>query len=450
MKYEKAKANPTKAFFVRMITRDIALEDCLLDLLDNSVDSAWQREGGRPSGLEDGVDLSQYTIDITANEAQFVMRDNCGGITLDDAANYAFTFGRRDDAAPDDYSIGVYGIGMKRAIFKIGSSIAIRSTYALPGGTEAFRVPINVADWLSRPQDWDFDIEADEGLAENGVELSITDLSESALATFGNPSALQNLRRTIARDYALHFHRGLNVVLNGEKIVGWNIEVRHSDEFEPMRTRYTEPVGGGTVAVEILAGMNAPPPESSEPDETRKSDDRSGWYVVCNGRIVVAADRTALSGWGSEDWPIWHPQYSGFIGLIFFTSENAALLPLTTTKRSVDQSASVYRKARPRMREASKAWIAYTNARKLRPDEARVAEVAAKPVSIFSVVPRQDVKVPTIKAVPKEPVANVAYAVPLKRMKALARGMGDINKSYRDVGLESFEYAFRDLAENED
>ncbi len=41
----KAKASPTKAFFVRMITRDIALEDCVLDLLDNSVDSAWQKQG---------------------------------------------------------------------------------------------------------------------------------------------------------------------------------------------------------------------------------------------------------------------------------------------------------------------------------------------------------------------------------------------------------------------
>lgn len=36
----KATAFPTKAFFVRMITRDISLEDCILDLIDNSVDGA--------------------------------------------------------------------------------------------------------------------------------------------------------------------------------------------------------------------------------------------------------------------------------------------------------------------------------------------------------------------------------------------------------------------------
>ena len=39
----KAGANPAKSFFVRMITRDIVLEDCIFDLIDNSVDEAWVR-----------------------------------------------------------------------------------------------------------------------------------------------------------------------------------------------------------------------------------------------------------------------------------------------------------------------------------------------------------------------------------------------------------------------
>ena len=59
---KKAGANPTKAFFVSMITRDITLEDCILDLIDNSVDGAWRSEGSRPMGLADGADLSKYQI----------------------------------------------------------------------------------------------------------------------------------------------------------------------------------------------------------------------------------------------------------------------------------------------------------------------------------------------------------------------------------------------------
>ena len=34
-----AKAHPSKAFFIEMLTRDISLSDCMLDLVDNSVHS---------------------------------------------------------------------------------------------------------------------------------------------------------------------------------------------------------------------------------------------------------------------------------------------------------------------------------------------------------------------------------------------------------------------------
>jgi len=34
-----ANAFPRKRFFLEMFTRDISLEDCILDLIDNSIDS---------------------------------------------------------------------------------------------------------------------------------------------------------------------------------------------------------------------------------------------------------------------------------------------------------------------------------------------------------------------------------------------------------------------------
>jgi hypothetical protein len=108
----KASANPTKTFFVKMITRDILLEDCILDLIDNSVDGAWRSEGSRPMGLTQDTDLSKYTISMKLSPDSFTILDNCGGMTLDDAVNHAFSFGRRVTEEHDEYSIGVYGIGM--------------------------------------------------------------------------------------------------------------------------------------------------------------------------------------------------------------------------------------------------------------------------------------------------------------------------------------------------
>lgn len=447
----KADANPTKAFFVRMITRDISLEDCILDLIDNSIDGAWKMEGGRPMSLDGDDNLKNYVIDIEITENSFVISDNCGGITLDDAANYAFTFGRKDDDAHERYSIGVYGIGMKRAVFKMGEKIDITSTYKSDDGNlESFKVPIDVPRWLltDPKKSWDFDIENANHLPAPGVRIDISSLNEPTTTAFANPAFIQRLRRTVERDYTLHLRRGLNILINGEKLNGWKIELQSGGEFTPMRVSYDESTDSGKVLVEIIAGMTAPPPEDTEPDDgtdQRRQTPRSGWYVACNGRLVIAADQSTLTGWGTEAWPKWHPQYDGFLGLILFTSENAELLPITTTKRSIDSSSAVFRRATPRMREVSKSWISYTNVRKQNLEEAKKKEADARPTPIHTISISERVTLPRLTPRPKVPVANIAYSMPRNRVRELADAMEDINLSYKDVGIKSFEYAYSDL-----
>jgi len=447
----KAAANPTKAFFVRMITRDISLEDCILDLIDNSVDGAWRSEGSRPMGLAQGADLSNYRIDIVANDQLFSISDNCGGMTLDDAADHAFSFGRSSIDQHDDYSIGVYGIGMKRAVFKIGAEIKISSTYNANGNLQSFSVPINVNTWLNNDAPpWDFDIVGSEHLAQNGVQIVVKGLTSGASSAFSSPAFLQELRRTIARDYSLHLNRGLKIFLNEAPIAGWVIELLEGADFSPMRVQYQDETDGDPVSIEIFGGMAAPPPESSDADAEDDGERRFGWYVICNGRIVLAADKTSLSGWGTEDWPQWHRQYSGFIGIILFTAAKAAALPLTTTKRSVDKSSEVFRRARPQMRDVTRRWIDYTNQRKQALVEARNIELAAAPISIYDVKQHNIFELPifTIKA-PVERMANINYSVPIVRLRRLAKELGNINLTYREVGVRSFEYIYDDLVGDE-
>ncbi len=443
----KADANPTKAFFVRMITRDITLEDCTFDLIDNSIDGAWELAGGQPMSLNDQTDLSSYKISFDIQNDQFSIQDNCGGITLDDAVDYAFTFWRKDDAETENFSIGVYGIGMKRAVFKLGTDIIIQSTFIEAGVKSSFCVPIKVNDWLvSDKEHWDFDIDVSDDLEQAGVKISVSDLTDVALRSFESPRFIQNLRRSISRDYALHLHRGLTIEVQGKAVPGWAIELRQGEDFAPMRANFTERIQDEDVYVELLAGMTASPPDSTEPTEDfDESLNRSGWYVVCNGRIVLAADKTVTTGWGTEGWPQWHPQYSGFMGLIVFSSRRADLLPLTTTKRSVDETSAVFRQYRAKMRETTKEWISYTNARKQVRVEAVQREDVAKSVPIFEVVARPEVALPRIIAVPKIPEANVLYSVPRSRMLKLASALGNINMAYKDVGLKSFEYSYSDL-----
>ena len=172
---KSAQAYPTKMFFVSMITRDITLEDSILDLIDNSIDGASKCEGNPPINLDDKIDLSKYTISISASTDHFSIVDNCGGMTLDDATDYAFTFGRRADEIHANFSIGVYGIGMKRAAFKLGRDVNVRSTFVDNDDQRfSFMVPIDVDQWITTDNPpWDFDIEIAEHLNANGVKIIV-------------------------------------------------------------------------------------------------------------------------------------------------------------------------------------------------------------------------------------------------------------------------------------
>jgi hypothetical protein len=241
----------------------------------------------------------------------------------------------------------------------------------------------------------------------------------------------------------------LKISVNDMAVAGWQIELRQSDEFVPLRVNYRDKLDDNEVTVEIIGGMAAPPPETNDPDEEDLNEKRFGWYIVCNGRIVLAADQTTVSGWGTEDWPHWHNQYSGFIGIILFTAPNAVALPLTTTKRSVDTSSEIFRRARPRMREVSKMWIAYTNARKQALEEAKKKESEAVVVPIYAVAPNASVTLPALVARISERPANVHYSVPISKMNKLALAFGSINLPYREVGLKSFDYAYGDMVGDE-
>jgi hypothetical protein len=95
------------------------------------------------------------------------------------------------------------------------------------------------------------------------------------------------------------------------------------------------------VKVELVAGLAAR-------HSGRWNIERAGWFVLCNGRVVVSADKTDLTGWGSYG-PQFVDKFRGFVGIAFFFSDAPAKLPWTTTKRGLNQEAEVFQLARKEM-----------------------------------------------------------------------------------------------------
>lgn len=443
MEQRKARANPTKAFFVHTITRDIRLEDCILDLVDNSLDGARSLLKFPVPSLSDDSDYSHFKVKINFDENCFSIHDNCGGISLDDAVNYAFTFGRMAADQPEDYSIGIYGIGMKRAVFKMGDQVKIQSTY---GGLdraaeEPFEVDIDVREWIKK-DDWDFDINPSNALDQPGVGISVGKLREPISVEFSNPVFSTSLRKILARDYARFIDRGLSIEVNGKKVRPFDFSLLASESIVPMRAEFS--IKG--VKVEIIAGMAAKPTDDADPDEEGEKEDRSGWYVLCNDRMVVAADKTELTGWGYGGKSRWHPQYRGFLGIILFSAKEADALPLTTTKRSIDRESEIYRLALARMIELTREWIEYTNKRKLALPDARVLEAAAVTVKAFSAPLSKSLKLPTFTVSrPRSSEVTIQYSKSTSVVREIAQKLGNPGMSAREVGMRTFDYTYRDL-----
>jgi hypothetical protein len=88
--------------------------------------------------------------------------------------------------------------------------------------------------------------------------------------------------------------------------------------------------------------------------------EEAGWYVLCNGRTVVAADKTQRTGWGAL-LPNFVSKYRAFRGIVNFLAEDPEVLPWTTTKTDINQESVIYQQTLPRMVATARPVLDYLN-----------------------------------------------------------------------------------------
>ncbi len=135
-----ANASPEKRLFISLITRDISLAEALLDLIDNSINAALEPLADDLKTADDYQRLlknkkikPKVQIDLTVRSAKIAITDNAPGIPLKTAENHVFKFGRDTDDAVASDRLSVYGIGLRRAMFKCGINIRITSDHRKGG-----------------------------------------------------------------------------------------------------------------------------------------------------------------------------------------------------------------------------------------------------------------------------------------------------------------------------
>ena len=438
------EGSPTKQFFIDMITRDISIEDAIIDLLDNSIDGA--NRLATDAGKKDFKDLGLRVL-LSLSENGLSIEDNCGGFSLDTAKKYAFRFGRPSDAPPESNTIGRFGIGMKRSLFKMGRNFSVESKC----GNDHYRITVDVAVWSTKKinvegkqvDDWSFDFENitdGSGLQNDGTKIEVTNLYDGVSNQFKDGVFKSSLMEDIKKLLNFSIIKGISISMNGTKIEGTDIEMIVSDSIKP----YVKNGEKDGVRYRIIAGL-------SGVGSTKKS----GWYIYCNDRLVLEADQSTLTGWGYNGVPQWHVNYVMFVGVVFFDAEETIKLPLTTTKKGVDASHPVYLAALYYMRSAMKAIFPY-----LRKIAQLGSEANAYRVELFQQEKKEKVdqlKQLSFDGVKEErfeaakieseildktkDVRRISYDVP-RKIADKARLHAEVD-SFKELGLTTFYYYVR-------
>lgn len=456
----RADAHPTKEFFVKMLTRDISLEDTVLDLLDNCLDGVVRtlRDHGAQAGERP---YEGFWAKIHLDGDWFSIEDNCGGIDLETLRHDAFRLGR--PASEKDMglgTVGFYGIGMKRAIFKIGKEANVTTRHAKEGEYEV-DIPLN---WVDNA-DWFFNIKPIESptLADPGTRIMISTLNDTISEQFKNKSFINGLQEMIRQTYAIVMRKGFAIHFGGDELKPAELQIYVANEGGGILPyAFNGSIDG--VNISLACGFYrtlATETEIDEEKESKQSANDAGWTIICNDRVVVFQDRTALSGWGTGGLPSFHNQFKSICGVVEFTSSEVNKLPLTTTKHGIDASSTVYLKTREYMIKGTKIFTNFTNKWKGIEEQTNPFFANSKKVIFTSAcqavvdkmrdVPNSDGAlaqlIPDLPLPPKAKTATrkISFTKPLAEINRVSELLFSNVEEPNVVGAECFDYTLKAL-----
>lgn len=329
----KVKTGVANGFIENVLTRDITTMASIFDLIDNSIDAAKEHmfSKERKTVELDSYNMpnnySGYEISIALHSDCFSIEDNCHGFDENTLSEHAFLIGQE---SAHEFGLGKFGVGLKRALFKFGTSYSL----VTDTGVVAFSMDFD-NEKLGNARE----IEATEiqTKAKPGTKFEVTKLNDHVRAEFTSHLWTEKLKKEISSRYGIFIDKGLGI----------NLKV-HDLESERLRSIWPKflldfPLIPSEklikqyqdVNIYVEYGhhteylLNAAPNVNSE---LLKDGNPFGWYVICNDRVIEMAIREGDDyGWKKA----WHNEYNGFVGYIRFHSKSVNSLPWDSTKTRI-------------------------------------------------------------------------------------------------------------------
>lgn len=435
---ESARGEPTKKLFIDTLVRDVDLQGAIVDLVDNCVDGA---KRVRPKGNFEGL-----IVKISITPSLFQVIDNCGGIPLDLAKEYAFRFGRADThQGAVTHSVGHFGVGMKRTLFKIAEKFTVLSVTVKDG----FQLDVDVDAWKAS-NDWNFPLkdvvrlEAADSSRVVGTVIQVAKIKNDIASVFKLDSFLDGLRERLRLAHTQALMQGLEIEFNGQHLDPLELTIKESVLIKPHVQTGKYDLPGGTVTFRMITGVG------------ERESDEAGWYVFCNGRLLLSSDQTSETGWGEPPAVKFHQQFDRFRGYLYLEADNPGLLPWNTTKTGISSDSDVYKRQKIMMRAATQQVTKFLN--KVRVEEKQYAAGTITSTPLANAINKaKDLDVndsknfrsitakfewpSSIVKSPKDPAEKkIAYNVPIEQFNAVKETLGLVSPA--DVGLATFEYYY--------
>lgn len=316
------------SYLQNALTKDITTLECVFDLVDNCIDAARDTLLSDPATAFDRYGLPAsykgYSIALHFERDWIGVLDNALGIDEETLANRTL---RPGTESTHRFGIGRFGIGLKRALMKLGERYRISTdTGDQSSRIEFRREQLGGGEVIAHRQ-------SPRGKAKTLIHLSKLDpmVAHEITASSWKETAIKEL----SRRYGLFVFKGLEISVNGTRIPPFGPGIRGTGPV----AHQTEADEIDGVRIFVDAGMHEDYRISDETDHdkavNKKLTDQYGWYFVCNDRIVEVATHRKSLGWTAT----WHQEYYGFVGWVRFVSEDlsgSGDLPWDTKKTSIN------------------------------------------------------------------------------------------------------------------
>ncbi|EHQ05844.1 ATP-binding protein [Leptonema illini] len=320
MKTEKGfiDASPSKRIF-KSIIADYDLKQALCELIDNAIDQ-WVKSGKQKNlSVCIELNLDQQTIQVS---------DNAGGIK-ESELSYIVGPGQTSSTSAKG-SIGIFGVGSKRAVVAIAQEIKIASRYEKK---KTFHVELN-DDWLNEDS-WQLPY-----YEINDIEPKTTTIDLSRLR---NPLTLERIEKVIEELQATYgyfiLHKNFSLIINQTKLkpLIFNNSWSYNPDYKPQVIKTKIPVENDIVEVKFEGGLIT--------DGGSAGHGEYGVYFYCNERLVSRAEKSYEVGFTSGKAGVPHGA-SSLSRLIVNFYGKPSLLPWNSSKSGIDYKHKVYEAAR--------------------------------------------------------------------------------------------------------